>query len=166
MILHHILVKTDGFNLTAVLAKTVALPVFTIIFLIHRLAFALDVILFPQLKNVSIKKPLFIVGLPRSGTTTAHRLMASHKELYTSMSLWELIFAPALCQKYLIWGLYMADAAIGGPLHKAVNWIQVKLVAIMDNIHPTSLTDPEEDYLGLLPLDGCFLRVLIFPFAK
>jgi len=60
----------------------------------------------------------------------------------------------------------MADAAIGGPLHKAVNWIQVKLVAIMDNIHPTSLTDPEEDYLGLLPFDGCFLRVLIFPFAK
>ena len=166
MILHNSPYKTDSFNLPAVLAKTVALPVFTLIFLIHRLAFALDLILFPQLKNVPIKKPLFIVGLPRSGTTTAHRLMASHKELYTSMPLWELIFAPALCQKYLIWGVYQADAAIGGPVHKAVNWIQVKLAAIMDNIHPTGLTDPEEDYLGLLPFDGCFLRVLIFPFAK
>ena len=82
--------------------------------------------------------------------------MASHTELYTSMPLWELLFAPALCQKYVIWGLYRADAAIGGPAIKTINWVQAKLAAKLDDIHPTGLTDPEEDYLGLFPFDGCF----------
>lgn len=166
MILHHSTSKIGRVNLPAILPRTLALPILIMVFLIHRLAFSLDVILFPQLKKVSIKKPLFIVGLPRSGTTTAHRLMASHTELYTSMPLWELLFAPALCQKYLIWGLYRADAAIGRPATKAVNWVQAKLAAKLDDIHPTGLTDPEEDYLALLPFDGCFLRVLMFPLAK
>ena len=166
MILHRKPSKIGSVNLPVILSRILALPILILVFLIHRVAFSLDIILFPRLKKVLIKKPLFIVGLPRSGTTTTHRLMASHTELYTSMPLWELLFAPALCQKYVIWGLYRADAAIGGPAIKKINWVQAKLAAKLDDIHPTGLTDPEEDYLGLFPFDGCFLRVLMFPFAK
>ena len=99
--------------------------------------------------------------LPRSGETMTHRLIASHSELYTLVSLWEVLFAPALCQKYLIWGLYRADAVIGAPAFKEVNWVQAKLAAKQDDIHSTGLTDPEKDHLGLLPFDGCFLHVYV-----
>lgn len=149
-----------------VITKCFLLPVILMILLIHRMALILDVILFPHLKNVEINKPLFIVGLPRSGTTTVHRMMASHSEQFTSMPLWELIFAPALCQKYLFWGGYKIDAAMGGPIWKLLGWLQDRLISSFDDIHPTRLTDPEEDYLGLLPFDGCFLRFLMFPYAK
>ncbi|MDA0345523.1 MAG: sulfotransferase, partial [Proteobacteria bacterium] len=158
--------QTKKIKLFAIIAKAAVLTFLAILFCIHRLAFSLDIILFPRLKNVSIDKPLFIVGLPRSGTTTAHRFMASHTELFTSMPLWELLFAPALCQKYFIWGLYRVDIAIGGLFFKVLKWMQVRLGAGLVNIHPLDLTKPEEDYLGLLPFDGCFLRVLVFPFSK
>ncbi|MEE2945011.1 MAG: sulfotransferase [Pseudomonadota bacterium] len=149
-----------------IVTKCLLLPVIVMILIIHRLAFSIDVILFPRLKHVEVSKPLFIVGLPRSGTTTVHRMMASHSEQFTSMPLWELIFAPALCQKYLFSGASKIDAALGGPVQKILNWAQDRLISSFDDIHPTRLTDPEEDYLGLLPFDGCFLRFLVFPYAK
>lgn len=153
-------------RVAGLITKCLLLPVIVMILLIHRMALIVDVILFPHLKNVEINKPLFIVGLPRSGTTTVHRLMASHSEQFTSMPLWELIFAPALCQKYLCWAGYKIDAALGGPIWKLFGWLQDHLISSFDDIHPTRLTDPEEDYLGLLPFDGCFLRFLMFPYAK
>ncbi|MBL6782054.1 MAG: sulfotransferase [Alphaproteobacteria bacterium] len=166
MTLHKKPSQTKTVNMFAIMTKAVVLSFLAFLFLIHRLAFALDIILFPRLKKVSIDKPLFIVGLPRSGTTTAHRFMASHTELFTSMPLWELLFAPALCQKYLIWGLYRVDNAVGGLFFKVIKWIQMRLGTGLANIHPIDLTKPEEDYLGLLPFDGCFLRFLMFPFSK
>lgn len=144
----------------------ILLSIILLAFLVHRLALALDPLIFPRLDKVEVKNPLFIVGLPRSGTTAAHRMMASHSEIFTSMPLWELLFAPALCQKYVIWGAYKVDDALGGPLNKLINWAQDRLASGFDDIHQSRLTDPEEDYLGLLPFDGCFLRVLMFPYAK
>lgn len=148
------------------ITKCLLLPAILMILLIHRIAWIVDDILFPRLKNVEVSKPLFIVGLPRSGTTAIHRMMASHSEQFTSMPLWELIFAPALCQKYLLLGVYKIDAALGGPIWRLLGWLQDRLISSFDDIHPTRLTDPEEDYLGLLPFDGCFLRFLLFPYAK
>lgn len=148
------------------LTKLVALPIILLVFLVHRLAFALDRLIFPGLVKVEVKNPVFIVGLPRSGTTTAHRLMASHSEVFTSMPLWELLFAPALCQKHLIWGAYKADTVLGGPMQKLIKWAQDRFASRFDDVHQIHLTDPEEDYLGLLAFDGCFLRVLMFPYAK
>lgn len=149
-----------------VITKCLLLPVIFLILLIHRMALLADIILFPRLKTLKVNKPLFIVGLPRSGTTTVHRMMASHTEQFTSLPLWELLFAPALCQKYLFWGAYKVDAALGGPFERILGWAQDRLASSFDDIHPTRLTDPEEDYLGLLAFDGCFLRFLAFPYAK
>ncbi len=133
---------------------------------IHRIALFLDTLLFPSLKSVQVKRPVFIVGPPRSGTTFLHRVMASHESEFTTMPLWELIFAPALCQKYLIAGIARIDRRIGHPLARLLDWGQKRLTKNLDDIHATKLTDPEEDYLGLLPYDGCFLRVLMLPYSK
>ena len=153
-------------RLYGILTKCLFLAVFIPAMLIHRIALAIDNVIFPQLQAIEMSKPLFIVGLPRSGTTTIHRMMSSHSKQFTTMPLWELIFAPALCQKYLIWGAYKADTFMGSPVWKLLGWIQDRLAASFDDIHPTRLTDPEEDYLGLCAFDGCFLRFLLFPYQK
>ena len=131
---------------------------------IHRLAFAFDRILFPRLAGVHVQSPLFIVGLPRSGTTLCHRLMAQASDRFTSMPLWELLLAPALCEKYLIAGLAWMDRLIGSPAKKLIRFAERKFGGTQSAIHATSLESPEEDYLGLLPFGGCFLAVLIWPF--
>ena len=135
----------------------------TPVFLIHRLAFRLDDWLFPSLRRVAIKKPLFIVGLPRSGTTLLHRLMASNKDVFTTMPLWELVLAPALCEKFFFRSLRSADRRIGSPLWYVFNAIQNRILRSVHDVHPTTLHSPEEDYLALLPFNGCFLRVIFSP---
>jgi len=158
--------KQKQSSLYGILTKCLFFAVFVPALLIHRVAFAIDNVIFPQVNAIEIRKPLFIVGLPRSGTTTIHRMMSSHSEQFTTMPLWELIFAPALCQKYLIWGAYKVDAFVGSPVWALLGWIQDRLTASFDDIHPTRLTDPEEDYLGLCAFNGCFLRLLLFPYQK
>lgn len=158
--------KRKQFSVYGILTKCLFLAVFVPAMLIHRIALAIDNVIFPQIKAIEISKPLFIVGLPRSGTTTIHRMISSHSEQFTTMPLWELIFAPALCQKYLIWGAHKVDAFVGSPVRKLLGWIQDRLAASFDDIHPTRLTDPEEDCLGLCAFDGCFLRLLLFPYQK
>lgn len=135
---------------------------------VHRFALWLDRWLFPALSEVRIERPLFLVGLPRSGTTLLHRLFASAEDSFTTLPLWELIFAPALCQKYCIGAIYRIDqwfagGGAKGPLERCVHWIASAVARAMDEVHPTDLCAPEEDYLALLPYEGCFLRVIWWP---
>jgi hypothetical protein len=130
---------------------------------VHRVAFWFDGILFPSLKRVRVSKPLFIVGIPRSGTTMMHRLVAENGETFTTPPLWEVVLAPALCEKYLISALISVDRAVGRPLGRFVDWLQRRLGEWLDDVHPTTLESPEEDYLGLMSFGGCFLSVLAFP---
>lgn len=44
----------------------------------------------PQLENVTVKKPLFILGLPRTGTTILHLLLAQDKKLRAPLT-WECL---------------------------------------------------------------------------
>lgn len=129
---------------------------------VNRLALALDELLFPSFRDVRIQRPLFIVGPPRSGTTLLHRLVADDTQQFTTFPLWELLLAPAICQKLLWLGLHRADAWLGGPLAKSLLWLE-RLAAGGSRIHHTSLLLPEEDYLALLPQRACFLLVVAFP---
>ncbi len=132
---------------------------------IHRLALSLDAWLFRGLSEQPVTRPLFVVGLPRSGTTLLHRLILSQPG-FTAFPLWELLFAPALCEKYLVWWLFRVDCLLGGPMQSSLRWLQSRWTSSFDSIHPTGLSDPEEDYLGLLPFDLCFLRVLVWPHSE
>ncbi|MCC6144133.1 MAG: sulfotransferase [Candidatus Hydrogenedentes bacterium] len=140
-------------------------PLFTLMQLIHWIAFAIDDLLVRGYRKVEVKSPLFIVGVPRSGTTLLHRLFARDEERFTTAKLWELLFAPSISER-LFWRMAgRMDDAIGGPLFRLAKWADRKAFAQLDGIHPTSLWEPEEDYLALTPLCACFLLVLPFPFA-
>jgi hypothetical protein len=152
------------------LYRLVVMLGFWLIFIVAELCngffLALDYLLFPQFKSVKVQTPLFVVGVPRSGTTFLHRLLARDEERFTTMSLAELIFAPAISQK-LIWRFVAkVDNALGGWLQKIVHGLDRLILGGLDDVHQTGLWDPEEDYLGLIPTLGCFLLVLPFPFPE
>lgn len=131
---------------------------------VHRFAFLLDDLFFPSYRKIDVKEPVFILGVPRSGTTFLHRLFAKDESRFTTSQLWELIFAPAIIERKLILGIGKIDGRLGGFLGKAFFWLERKILGQLDDIHGTSLRDAEEDYLGLIPICACFILVLAFPF--
>ncbi|RLT93966.1 sulfotransferase family protein [Ketobacter sp.] len=137
-------------------------PLFAGYLLITGLFLWLDHCFFPQFRKVEVRAPVFVLGIPRSGTTFLHRLLAGDQERFTTMTLWELIFAPSITQRALWRGLGTLDRLIGKPAQRLLGWIENKIFSGLDGVHSTRLHDPEEDYLALIPVLQCFLLVLPF----
>jgi hypothetical protein len=60
----------------------------------------LDRIFFPQYRQVEIKKPIFIIGNPRSGTSFLHSLLTQTED-FVSFKTWEIFF-PSLTARVII----------------------------------------------------------------
>lgn len=151
-----------GVSIQRLLVMALFWPLFLLVQAINGLGLLLDYLLFPGFRRVNIREPLFVVGVPRSGTTFLHRLLAQD-DRFTTTALWELLFAPSITQRYLWTGLARLDAGIGRPLGRLLLWLERRLLGGLDGVHKTGLLDPEEDYLGLIPVWGCFLLVLAVP---
>lgn len=113
----------------------------------HAACFALDELLFPGLRRVEVRAPVFLVGHARSGTTLLHRLMSLDGERFCSNRMIELYF-PSLLQKKAIRWLGAFDRRfLGKRLAKRVRaWEQRRYRATKD-IHAMGLFKPEEDDL-------------------
>ena len=111
----------------------------------HALCFALDPILFPSLRRVEVRSPVFIVGHARSGTTLLHRLMSEDRERFSAFMLYELFF-PSLLQKRVIRWLASVDRRrLGGFFERRVRaWEERKFGRTRD-VHAMGLTEFEED---------------------
>ncbi len=144
------------------LALLFLVPVFAALQLVNWLCLALDHLLFPGFRHVRVVDPVFIVGIPRSGTTLLHRLMAQDRAC-TTFSAWECLFAPSIVQRLAVRGAGRVDRLLGRPAGRLLGWLERRLTGRLDTIHPTGLTAPEEDFLALLPVLGCFLLVVPFP---
>lgn len=153
-------------TLKRLLVLLLLFPSLAILQLIHRFCFMLDDIFFPGYRDITIKKPLFIVGFPRSGTTFLHRLMAADTQRFTTFSLWELLFAPSITERKIFLLMGRMDHAIGGPLTFLLRRISRVAFANLVDIHSVGLGSPEEDYLLFLPLFACFITIIVFPWSK
>lgn len=146
--------------------RIILVPIFTLLFLVfqllHWVGFVLDDILFRGYRSVRVREPLFIVGLPRSGTSHLQSVLAGDPR-FTTMRLWELLLAPSVTERKVWLGLAALDRAVGRPLGRVVDGIQRRGFGWMEEVHPLSLFEPEEDYLLLLPIFACFLLVVPFP---
>jgi len=111
----------------------------------HAICFFLDAILFPGLRKVEVRTPVFIVGHARSGTTLMHRLMSKDGERFSFFLLYEL-FLPSLLEKKLIRFLAACDRRyLGARIEKKLAaWDERKFASARD-MHSTGLTAPEED---------------------
>lgn len=140
-------------------------PAFLALQLVHWLGFLCDEILFGGYRKVAIQAPVFVLGIPRSGTTFLHRTLAEDRVRFTSFSTWEAILAPSITERKLIGLLKSLDRGLGAPLHKLVRKLLRSASGDFDTIHQVGLSEPEEDYLSLLPVGGCFILLLAFPFS-
>ena len=107
--------------------------------------------------NIEIKNPLFILGFPRSGTTFLHKTLTNDNQ-FTTPLLWELLFAPSILQKKIFWRINnLFNMKYYG---ENIRWFK-KITKKFDHIHQIKLSNPEEDYLSLIPFGGCFLLIII-----
>lgn len=150
-------------TLRRLLALALVLPPFLLLQALHWMGFWLDDVLYSGFRKVEVREPLFVVGLPRSGTTTLHRVLAQDRERFTTLRLWELLLAPSVTERKAWLALGRLDRALGRPFGRILGWAEGRLTAFMEEVHPVSLAEPEEDYLLLLPAFASFILVLAFP---
>jgi hypothetical protein len=150
------------FNFQRLLFLTVLFPPFLALQIIHQICFVLDDVFFPDYKSHPCDKLLFIIGIPRSGTTFIHRTIASSSETST-FSTWEAIFAPAICEKKCLKFFNRVDNFFGKPFRSILNFIIRLFGDDFHNIHSVGLDAPEEDYLTLLPIGSCLIVLFAFP---
>ncbi len=88
----------------------------------------------PEIGAIPIVEPVFILGLPRSGTTALHRLLARHPRMHAPR-LWELNqpVTPA--------GMSQADLIRASDHRMALMYRQAPAFRA---IHPTAAEEPEE----------------------
>lgn len=152
-------------SLTRFFFLLIGYPLFLAFQFVHWLGFFCDALLFRCYKEINISEPIFILGIPRSGTTFLHRTLATDTETFTSPTTWEVLLAPSITERKFIHLLAAVDRAIGAPLRKLIDWVLRKTAGNLDAIHRVGLNAPEEDYLCLLPIGKCFILLLAFPFA-
>jgi hypothetical protein len=109
----------------------------------------LDNALFRGFRQTEVRRPVFIVGNPRSGTTFLHRLMALDREQFTTMLMWQILFAPSITQRKLVSALAAVDRALGGPVQRLQSAIEGQWQEEVA-MHAISLSAPEEDDYLLL----------------
>ncbi|ROQ18156.1 sulfotransferase family protein [Marinimicrobium koreense] len=129
-----------------------------LLFLCHALGFLLDELLFRGYRRVAVRAPVFIVGVPRSGTTFLQRHLADDPA-FTTLTLWECLLAPSISERYF-WRF------VGWCLAPLRRWIGRWRWAAMDRVHRLAWQEPEEDFLLLLYRGGCFLPALLCPGAE
>lgn len=107
--------------------------------------FLLDYVLFPALWRQQVRRPVFIVGHARSGTTLCHRLIAADGDNFSYFLYWEMFF-PSLLQKKVIRALGWVDQRLLGHFfhRRLVAWDD-KTFGAYRHMHDMSLWNSEED---------------------
>lgn len=137
-------------------------PFFLLMQLVNLLCTVLDEIFFAGYKTVDVRQPLFILGVPRSGTTFMHRLFSEDRQ-FTTTKTWELIFAPTVVQKLFWLGVGRLDHWLGTPMYRLLLFVESKLFAKTNQIHKTSFFEPEEDEFFLIHTFDSATLYFLFP---
>ncbi|VDA99082.1 hypothetical protein S1OALGB6SA_144 [Olavius algarvensis spirochete endosymbiont] len=145
------------------------LIIFWVLFIPHqivtRICLALDNIFFSEWRKRAIKKPIFITGLFRSGTTYLHRMIASDVDTFSSFKTWEIYLAPSIVQRKLLHLLRRIDALIGQPMYRLLShYNSGKLGDI--RFHHVGLWEEEEDEGLFLFLWDSLFTWFFFPDAR
>lgn len=117
--------------------------------LIVHLGLSLDALLYPGYRSRRVAQPVFITGNPRSGTTLLHRLLARDTQRFSTMCMWEILFAPSIVQRRVVWALGALERRMGAPVRRLWQRVERRWAAI-NVMHRVSLSAPEEDDYLLL----------------
>ena len=126
----------------------------------------LDELIYASYKKVEIRSPLFIIGMPRSATSFLYTVLDADKDKFTSLKLWEILFAPSIIQKTLMIFLFKIDKKLNGIVFRKIKKWDKKLFASYEKIHHISFFNIEEDEFILIHILASALMVFIFPRIK
>ncbi|MBW2267127.1 MAG: sulfotransferase [Deltaproteobacteria bacterium] len=115
----------------------------------HAICFALDWVLFPGLRKVEVKEPVFMVGHARSGTTLTHRLLSQDEGRFSSFLLYECYFPSLLQKKVIRAGIEFDRVVLRGLLGKLAQVFEKWRYGKFRHMHAMGLTVPEEDDIAL-----------------
>lgn len=137
------------FSFYRITVVIILFPIFASTLIINRIFLLLDYIIFPFFTLQKIISPVFIISLPRTGTTfLLHSLAADNQ--FSKFKLWELLFAPSIMQKYIFILLNRIDNFIFSPIKMIILFFEKILIGNFKQIHILGLNEPEEDDLVLL----------------
>jgi hypothetical protein len=126
---------------------------------------ALDHILFPAFRRQEIRRPVFIIAPPRSGTTFLQKLLARNREIFAPVLMYQTIF-PSITLQKIILAFAGLSRRRDGFLGLLVTWVERRFFSGWDNMHKMRLAQPEED-------DGFFVYTfvteaiyLLFPYVR
>ena len=109
----------------------------------------LDRIFFPGFRMEAVSSPLFIIGNPRSGTTFLHRLISKDVGRFTTMRMWEILFAPSIIQRKILYALSAIFCRLGQLFRSGLDRIEKNWYRNA-GLHQISFNQPEEDDYLLL----------------
>jgi hypothetical protein len=135
----------DPFNLILVLLTLLDL---INLFIITSFFLLLDNVFFPGFRRVKVKKPVFIIGHPRSGTTFVHHLFSQSNEI-VEFKLWHLLF-PALTLRFFMRPL----------LQLLISKTKAEIISEEAGRHMTLDMAEEEEILFFHNLDTQFLTLM------
>ena len=128
---------------------------YPIIVVINRIFLFLDYILIPEFEEAKVKKPVFIMGVNRSGTTFFHKLISKSNQFSTSTT-WDLII-PSLSLRKLL-------SLIG----YALKYFNIDQIEQKNKGHQVKLDNIEEDEMLLFihKLDSLWVSNHLVPWLK
>jgi hypothetical protein len=155
--------KPKGSRRTTIVCLAVLIPVLASV---NAVCMLLDFAFFPGFVRVRPHRPVFIVGHARSGTTLLHRLMSADGERFSVFLTWEL-FLPSILQKKLVrWLGRMDERWLDGAIDERIRAWEDRTFAKGREMHPMSLTGPEEDEFVLALSCASGVWVLVFPYWR
>ena len=111
-------------------------------FLRHNAQFAKEVQRHPEIKSEQVARPVFIVGINRSGTTLLHRLLVRDKRFW-ALRMYELV------QPVLSNGDYATVAGTSKDPRRVRTeeaYRAFDIFKVLEGVHPFGIDEPEEDF--------------------
>lgn len=131
---------------------------------VHAACCFMDYIFFPRLWRLKVKKPVFIIGHARSGTTLMHRLMTRDPNRYSYFLAYEMFF-PSLIEKRILRFLGSIDRKLlGSVFYKKLTAKEDKVLEKSRDAHYTGLYSPEEDDFALTFSCASGMWIVLFPY--
>jgi hypothetical protein len=114
----------------------------------------------PAIQNVNIRAPVFVMGLPRTGTTFLHRLLSMDPEARAPLT-WELFDTVPRCPEDPVKDAKSRRNFVA----KAIEKIDM-IAPILQTIHEVGADEPEECLVAMgidIPIFFCTFHLLVAP---
>jgi omega-hydroxy-beta-dihydromenaquinone-9 sulfotransferase len=139
---------------------------FIVVEIFNWICLILDNIIFPAWRKTIIKAPVFIIGMPRTGTTWLQNVISADNVHFSSMKLWEILFAPSIIQKRFFLLLRWIDNRLNHFLTRPLRKLDKLAFKKYNPMHPTSFFSWGEDDLLLVHIFSGLFLIFLFPSKK